>query len=263
MAISTQTSSKTHRRRDGRAPNELRALSIVFERLARVDGSARFSFGDTESLASLSGPIEVRLAAEHPAHATLEIHVRPSSRTPATASKARAAALRSALTPALFLNKCPRTLVQIVVQEGDGAGGEAGLVAAGINAATMALVNAASVPMKGVVCAVAVGRLPSDASPILVLDPSEAEHPHLLGGGVFAFLFSAALAEPSTPALPHGSPPSSSLIYTSYTPTTAFDASELAEAREMARRGAEDIWRSMWASVKSCEGVGQTDAMET
>ncbi len=33
-------------RRDGRKNNELRDIGLVYEGLDRVDGSARFSFGD-------------------------------------------------------------------------------------------------------------------------------------------------------------------------------------------------------------------------
>jgi exosome complex component RRP46 len=71
----------------GRRDNELRELIICFEGLNRVDGSARFGFGlftgfiptevtstgSTAAISSISGPMEVRLAAEHPSHATFEV----------------------------------------------------------------------------------------------------------------------------------------------------------------------------------------------
>lgn len=62
-------------------------------------------------------------------------------------------------------------------------------VAALINASTLALLNTSSVPLKGVVCAAAVGRV-RDASGVgvLVVDPSKDELKILDGAGVFAFL---------------------------------------------------------------------------
>ncbi|KAI0313755.1 hypothetical protein OF83DRAFT_1027578, partial [Amylostereum chailletii] len=170
-----------------------RPLTIVYEHLDRVDGSARFGFGSDTALASLSGPIEVRLASEHPSKATLEVLVRPLANVPGTASKALAHTLRALLAPALLLARHPRALVQIVVQacapsRGGGGGGQAppALVAACINAAALALLDGVAVPMAGVVCAAAVAKLPSGA---FVVDPGEAEAMGAAGVGCFAFLF--------------------------------------------------------------------------
>ena len=129
--------------------------------------------GQTKSLASVSGPIEVRIAHEHPSQATLDVQVRPLPGIPGTDAKALATTLRSIFAPSLFLSHHPRTLVQVVAQalcgsesgSGTGSAGRgwnASLVASLVNATAAALVNAASVPMRGVVCAVAVGRLRSD-----------------------------------------------------------------------------------------------------
>ncbi|KAK0476703.1 exosome component Rrp46 [Armillaria novae-zelandiae] len=149
-------------RRDGRKNNDLRDLSVDFDDLARVDGSARFGFGpENIALASLSGPIEVRLSAENPSKATLDVHLRPLSNVSATESKSLASAIASALTPSLLLTQNPRTLVQLVVQALSlpPKAWQDGLTAAMINASTLAFLNAASIPMKGIVCAVTVGRL--------------------------------------------------------------------------------------------------------
>ena len=67
---------------DGRSTSELRPIKIVLESLDRVDGSASFAFGQTKSLASVSGPIQVRLTAELPSKATFEVLVRPLSGVP-------------------------------------------------------------------------------------------------------------------------------------------------------------------------------------
>ena len=41
-----QTLMSTTQRRDGRAVDGIRDISISFDKLARVDGSARFAFGE-------------------------------------------------------------------------------------------------------------------------------------------------------------------------------------------------------------------------
>ncbi|KAF7318481.1 Exosome component Rrp46 [Mycena chlorophos] len=184
------------------ARSTLRPMSTTFDRLARVDGSARFAFGtirlhspvkfaltrlagDTAALASVSGPIEVRIAAENPSAATLEVLHRPLSGIPGTQSKVLAGGIRSALLPALILTQNPRTLVQLVVQSLSTTGGtQDALVAACINAGSLALLNAGSVPMRGVVCAVAVGRSKDGT---MFLDPDEADV--LDASGCFAFMF--------------------------------------------------------------------------
>jgi exosome complex component RRP46 len=185
-------------RHDGREHDECRDIGILYERLERVDGSARFSFGapcvlphplhrffpahharalsgNTSVLASVSGPAEVRVLSELPDRATFEVIVRPLAGIGSPSSRALAAALRSALAPSLLLHRHPRSLVQIVVQglsptcaPGGAGGGQAqapdargwhpALAAAAVNAAAAALLSAGSVPMAGVVCAAAVGR---------------------------------------------------------------------------------------------------------
>ena len=185
-------------RHDGRQPHESRPPIITFEALSRVDGSSRFSFGSTgpSALSSVSGPIEVRLAAENASQATSDVLVRPLSNVPATEAKALGAALKGLLAPSLVLWQNPRTMVQVVAQAmtvtvGAGPGLGDGLVAAIINASTLALLNAGSIPMQGVVCAVAVGRRRGDG--VLIVDPDEkveAVGKVLDVHGCFAFMFS-------------------------------------------------------------------------
>ncbi|KAI0363670.1 hypothetical protein BV20DRAFT_1057844 [Pilatotrama ljubarskyi] len=237
----------------------MRDLSIVYEGLDRVDGSARFGFGSTKSLSSVSGPIEVRPTLENPSQATLDIQIRPLAAIAGTDSKALSSTLKSIFAPALFLSHHPRTLVQIVGQalcgseSGSGLGSagrgwNASLTASLVNATSAAFVNAGSVPMKGVVCAVSVGRLQSDGSrpATLILDPEEAELPRLAGSGCFAFLFSAVLA---TSPLSSAEVPPCSLLWTNYTTAAPFDVSELSAARGLAEKGAHEVWLKMKESV--------------
>ncbi|KLO09331.1 hypothetical protein SCHPADRAFT_800156, partial [Schizopora paradoxa] len=179
-----------------------RPITISFDGLSGVDGSARFAFGDTKVLASVSGPIEVRLASEQASKATFEVIARPLAGIPGTESKATAASLRAALIPSIILTANPRTLIQLVAQsltpspqvvrsgKSSAVRSNPSLAAALINASSLALLNASSFPMQGVVCAASIGRVRDLRT--LVADPSDEELQTLEGAGVFAFIFSDA-----------------------------------------------------------------------
>ncbi|KZP27062.1 ribosomal protein S5 domain 2-like protein [Athelia psychrophila] len=257
-------------RHDGRANDELRKTTITYERLDRVDGSARFTFGETAALASLSGPMEVRLALEHPSRATLEVILRPLSNMPGTEAKSLASTIRTLLTPALLLTANPRSLLQLVLQSlspgvsGPDKSADPRLVAAMVNASTLALLNAGSVPMQGVVCAVAVGLLPpsppssssssaqSPSAPAsaLVLDPSDVELCNLQGSGCFAFMFSASAARATAASQATDEVLPCEPVFSSWQASPApFSAEELFSARALARAGAATVWAAMKDSI--------------
>ncbi|KAG5349561.1 hypothetical protein C0989_003115 [Termitomyces sp. Mn162] len=231
-------------RLQGRQPYESRAIQITFDGLARVDGSARFSFGPISALSSVSGPIEVRLASENASQATLEVLVRPLSNVPATEAKALAATVRGLLTPSLILANNPRTLVQIVAQalvpSGSGLGSKSSnanaLTAAVVNASTLALLNAGSIPMRGVICAVAVGRRKDTGA--MVVDPDQGDG-ILDADGCFAFMFTR-----------HDKDVQAGCVWTNWKQSTG-DENVLSEARELAGRAARDVYTAIHASVES------------
>ncbi|KAF8638318.1 hypothetical protein AX17_002338 [Amanita inopinata Kibby_2008] len=181
------------------ARQQTRPIQIAFDGLARVDGSARFAFGKTAALASVSGPIEARLSAENPSQATFQVHLRPLSGVPATDARSIASSIRAALTPSLVLTQNPRALVQLTLQplslsqlpnpgtSMGGVGSDHTLPAALINASTLALINAGSIPMRGTVVAVSVGLSASTGQ--LIIDPDEEQQLELTAAGCFAFLF--------------------------------------------------------------------------
>ncbi|KAI0266256.1 ribosomal protein S5 domain 2-type protein [Gloeopeniophorella convolvens] len=228
-------------REDGRTFEDLRSLDIVYERLDRVDGSARFGFGDTQALASISGPIEVRLAAEQPSKATFEVSVRPLSSIPGTESRSFAVALRGLLSPSLILTRNPRSLIQLVVQSLtlSPESFSPSLIAACINASSLALLNAGSITMTGVVCAAAVSRISPESAgdtPILVLDPSETES------------FGATGAISGNPR--------ARLVWTNWhSKGGAFDEKELARAQALGAAGAEQVLKVIKQSVPQMDGI--------
>ncbi|KAI0297799.1 ribosomal protein S5 domain 2-type protein [Multifurca ochricompacta] len=247
-------------RPDGRGNEDKRPLHIIYERLDRVDGSARFGFGDTKALASVSGPIEVRLAAEQPSKATFDVTVRPLSSLPGTESKALATSLRGLLSPSLILSRNPRTLLQLVVQSLTPSPIESyppSLAAACINASSLALLNAGSIPMTGVVCAAGVALFRSTTEediPALVLDPSESESREAVGCGCFAFLFRTEIA--GSQPLPTNDTPGARLVWTNWhVKDGTSDDGELARAQALGLAGAETIWRAIKQSVPQMDNL--------
>ena len=212
----------------------------------------------THVLASVSGPLEVRLAAENPTKATFEVSVRPLASIPGTDAKALGATIKSLLTPSLLLTRHPRTLIQLVVQPLSPSlmGSSKGIssfhptiAAASINASSLAMMNA-SVTMKGVVCAIAVARTTSGE---LILNPGTDQLASSTASGCFAFIFTAA--ELSNDRL-HASE-----VWSNWQSSLGFDVAEVFGARKLAQQGARQIWELMKESVRSV-GERESDDVE-
>ena len=214
--------------------------------------------GETESLASVSGPIEVRFAAEQPSKATVEVNVRPLSSLPGTEAKALGASLRGLLSPSIILSRNPRTLIQLVVQcltPSPAEGFSPSLIAACINASSLALLNAGSIPMTSVVCAVAVSRLrpaTEDDASTLVLDPSEAEFLETVGCGCFAFSFATEISGSQQSQ----DSPAGRMVWTNWHARDGvLDEGEFARAQALGLAGAETVWRAFKLSVPRMDGA--------
>ena len=99
--------------------------------------------------------------------------------------------------------------------------------------------------MRGVVCAVAIGRLPDGT---LVVDPDEEEEESLRGGGCFAFMFAdkTGLDKDDTSA--------SDCVWSGWTSMSgSYDEGELFRARELARATALDVYVAMKNSIHTLD----------
>lgn len=250
-------------------------VKISYDGLAGVDGSARFTFGNVSSaLASVSGPVAARPNSEHPARATIEVHVRPLSGTSGTAEKHLSAAFKGIFERACILSQHPRTLIQIVVQALSSSqppspsipGPWCTLIAAEINACSLALLNAGSIPMRGVVCAVALGRHSEGGRVKFV--PNPVEERTLDGAGCFAFLFGGVGSGPNTASRKtEGSGPSE-VVWRSFRGASGasplVDVHEVTKATETARKEAYEVWLYMKQSVAKLMSPDDGDVkMET
>ena len=155
--------TKERKRPDGRKPNELRQINAKVGVVPNADGSAMFAFGDTVAIAAVYGPRQL-----HPQHdqdpsggklrcvydlLSFSVYERKKP-GPNRRSKEISKVTEWALLPALYLEAFPNSVidVQIYILQAD-----AGTRTAGINAASMALAHA-GIPMKDLVCSVAVGK---------------------------------------------------------------------------------------------------------
>ena len=166
------------KRHDGRGMTEMRPMSAKVGVVPNADGSAMFSFGNTVAIAAVYGP---RLL--HPQHMQdpacgilranydlLSFSVSDRKKPgPSRRSQELSKMTEWALSPVLDLEAFPNTVidVQVYILQAD-----AGTRTAGINAASLALAHA-GIPMKNLVCSVAIGK--QDTNIIVDLDKEEED----------------------------------------------------------------------------------------
>jgi exosome complex component RRP41 len=166
----------TFKRQDGRSRTEMRPMIAKVGVVPNAEGSAIFTFGDTVAIAAVYGP---RLL--HPQHMqnsnrgilrctydllsfSVEDRKRPG---PSRRSHEISKVTGWALEPVLDLSGFPSNVVDVFVYI---LQADAGTRTAGINAASMALAQA-GIPMRDLVCSVALGKLDKE----LVIDVDKAE----------------------------------------------------------------------------------------
>jgi len=164
------------KRTDGRKAKEVRPMMAKVGVIPNADGSAMFAFGKTVAIAAVYGPRKL-----HPQHMQnpstgilrcnydlLSFSVYDRKRPgPSRRSHEISKVTEWSLSPAVDLSAFPNQVidVQIYILQAD-----AGTRTAGINAASMALAHA-GLPMKDLVCSVAMGKLDKE----LVADLNKEE----------------------------------------------------------------------------------------
>jgi len=156
-------SAKTWERIDGRKQDELRPIHIESGVLPNADGSAYIEMGRNKIMAGVYGPREMhpkRLSKPNLGVLRCRYHMAPFSvdprRSPAPSRRDTeiSMVMRDSLEPALFLERYPRSVIDVFVEiiQADG-----GTRCASINAAAVALADA-GIPMKDLVSACAAGK---------------------------------------------------------------------------------------------------------
>ena len=161
--MSPRKNKEEWKRLDGRQWNELRPIRIESGVLPNADGSAYVEMGKNKIIVGVFGPREMHpkhLAKPHTGVLKCRYHMAPFStdprRSPAPSRRDNeiTMVMRYALEPAIFLERYPRSSVDVYAEvlEADG-----GTRCASITAATVALVDA-GIPMKDLVVACSAGK---------------------------------------------------------------------------------------------------------
>jgi len=180
--------AKEHKRPDGRKNNEMRPMSAKVGVIPNADGSAMFAFGNTIAIAAVYGPRQLHPQhMQDPARGVLRVNYDLLSFSvsdrkkpgPSRRSQEISKVTEWALSPVISLEEFPSTVidVQIYIIQAD-----AGTRTAGINAASLALAHA-GIPMKNLVCSVAVGKQDKE----LVVDLTKEEEDFEEGEGATDF----------------------------------------------------------------------------
>lgn len=164
------------KRIDGRELNELRDVKIDANVLKRADGSAYIELGDNKIMAAVYGPREL-----HPRHLqepdravvrykysmasfSVDDRKRPG---PGRRSKEISKVSKEALESAIFLEKYPKSVIDVFVEIIESA---AGTRTTCLTAASVALADA-GIPMKDMIVSCAAGKVDDE----IVLDLNELE----------------------------------------------------------------------------------------
>jgi exosome complex component RRP41 len=163
-------------RKDGRAFNSLRNIKMEVGVLNNADGSAYIECGNNKILVGVYGPKEL-YSKKHskPDGAVLrcKYNMAPFSVTerkrpgPDRRSTEISKLISEAITPAIFLEKYPRSSIDISIEVLEAEGGTRCL---GIVGASLALADA-EIPMRDLISACAVGKVDNH----IVVDLSEEE----------------------------------------------------------------------------------------
>lgn len=176
MSKRKRRSRRKWSRPSGRDQDELRNIVIESGVIPNADGSAYVEMGRNRVIAAVYGPREMyprRLSKPDSAVLKTRYHMAPFSvnprRSPAPSRRDTeiGMVIRGALEPAIFLERYPRSMINVYVEilQADG-----GTRCASINAAAVALVDA-GIPMKDLVSSCAAGKW--DGKVVLDLDDTE------------------------------------------------------------------------------------------
>jgi exosome complex component RRP41 len=176
MSKSKRKRKTEWKRYDERKPEELRPLKIETGVLPNADGSAYIEMGRNKIIVGVFGPREMhpkRFSKPNEAVLRCRYHMAPFStdprRSPAPSRRDNeiSMVMRYALEPAVFLERYPRSVIDVYAEilQADG-----GTRTACVNAASVALVDA-GIPMRDLVASCAAGKIDNN----LILDLGDYE----------------------------------------------------------------------------------------
>jgi len=161
---------------DGRLPNQLRPIKMEVGVVKRADGSAYIEWGGNKIIAAVYGPREaypkhvqesdraIVRARYNMAAFSVDERKRPG---PDRRSVELSKVISEALTSAIFVEKFPRTAIDVYIEV---LQADAGTRVAGITVASLALADA-GIPMRDLIVGCAAGKVDG----VVVLDLNKEE----------------------------------------------------------------------------------------
>lgn len=157
-----------------------RPLTCEVNLLSQSDGSASFSQGDSNALAAVYGPAEVKIAKELIDKATIEVVYKPKSGLPGCEDKFMERLVRNTCESLILTDLHPRTLITVIIQEMQNSGS---YLACCINAACLSLLDSC-VPMQYSVAAVCCII---DSQGKMIIDPTRKQEKTAKSSFTFVF----------------------------------------------------------------------------
>ncbi|XP_047512358.1 exosome complex component RRP46 [Pieris napi] len=144
---------------------KLKPMKCELNYLSKSDGSAILAQGETFVLASVNGPLDIKITSQSMEKATLEVLFSAKGGKPNVSDRFKESVIRQTCETAILGCLYPRTGITVTIQELEDFGG---LLTCAVNCTCLALLNS-GLSMKHVVAAVSCAL---DDSGNLVLEPT-------------------------------------------------------------------------------------------
>ncbi|XP_052756407.1 exosome complex component RRP46 [Galleria mellonella] len=147
---------------------KLKPMKCELNFLSKSDGSAILSQGETVALASVNGPLDVKMQSQSIEKSTLEVLFCSKGGKPSVGDRYKENIIRQTCETAILSSLYPRTAITITIQELEDYGG---FLSCCLNTACLALVNS-GVAMRHVFAAVSCAL---DDRGNILLEPTQQQ----------------------------------------------------------------------------------------
>ncbi|XP_028037464.1 exosome complex component RRP46 [Bombyx mandarina] len=147
---------------------KLKPMKCEFNFLSKSDGSAILSQGDTVSLVSVNGPLDIKMTSQRIDKSTLEVLFSNKNGKPSVENRYKENIVKQTCEAAILGSLYPRTGINVTIQELEDYGG---FLACTLNCTCLALLNS-GVSMRNVFAAVSCAV---DNHGNVILDPTHAQ----------------------------------------------------------------------------------------
>ncbi|CAG5004308.1 unnamed protein product [Parnassius apollo] len=147
---------------------KLKPMKCEFNFLSKSDGSAILSQGETVTLVSVNGPLDIKMQSQSIEKSTLEVLFCTKGGKPSVADRYKESIIRQTCETAILGSLYPRSGITVTIQELEDYGG---LLSCALNCTCLALLNS-GLAMRFVFAAISCAV---DESGNIVLEPTQEQ----------------------------------------------------------------------------------------